>query len=404
MVKHKQLTLHRIIHGIRWRFEHRRWDIIYPLCRRFLPVTNNRICLISWNGTHFNCNPKAIATYLSKYNSDGKYELVAVVDKPKAYTNIYQNIRFVRAYSLQHIISEATCKIFVANIRMFSFHKRQGQYYIQTWHGTGPKKSEKDSIAVLSKEYVEIAIKDCKQTDLMLSGSSYQTNWIKNSTWYEGRILECGSPRYDDFFDITTYNRLKDKVFEKYHISNDSKLVMYAPTFRSLNEIDNFGFNVEKLIKSFKDRFSGNWKLLLRFHPNVATFPLPEIFAKHLSDFVINVTRYDDMQDLLCAADVLITDFSSVSTEFAVQKKPCFLYAPDYAGYDRGLYLVPEQMPFPFAETEEQLLNNIAGFNEESYSLALNKYWDFLGMKEDGKACERVAKEINKIICHHTQE
>ena len=46
----------------------------------------------------------------------------------------------------------------VANIRMNSFNKRKGQLDIQTWHGTGPKKSEKDSIAVLDKVYIDCAI------------------------------------------------------------------------------------------------------------------------------------------------------------------------------------------------------------------------------------------------------
>lgn len=403
MVRKKQLTLHRIIHGLRWRFEHKRWELIYPLLRKVLPIAPNRICFISWNGTNFNCSPKAIAVYMSQYGISETCELIAVVNNPKQYTNKYKNIKFIRSYSFKHLVVEATCKVFVANIRMFNFEKRKGQYYIQTWHGTGPKKSEKDSVEVLSKDYIDVAIKDCQQTDLMLSGSTYQTNWIINSTWYKGKILECGTPRYDDFFNEQTSNALKQNVYSRYHIDKNIRLVMYAPTFRSLEEIGNYGFDVEKLIKVFESKFGGEWKLLLRFHPNVALFPLPEIFAKHLSHFSINATLYDDMQDLLCAADVLITDFSSVSTEFAVQKKPCFLYAPDYANYDRGLYLLPKQMPFPFADSEELLLNNIENFNEVRYNHALGKYVSLLGMKEDGMACEKVVSEINKIICH-TQE
>ena len=60
-------------------------------------------------------------------------------------------------------------------------------------------------------------------------------------------------------------------------------------------------------------------------------------------------------------------------------------------------------MPFPFADSEELLLNNIENFNEVRYNHALGKYVSLLGMKEDGMACEKVVSEINKIICH-TQE
>ena len=68
-------------------------------------------------------------------------------------------------------------------------------------------------------------------------------------------------------------------------------------------------------------------------------------------------------------------------------------------GVERILTL--KQLPFPFAEKEEHLLGNIAMFDYRKYSLVLNAYWYFLGMKEEGKACERVVIEIDKIICHH---
>lgn len=63
--------------------------------------------------------------------------------------------------------------------------------------------------------------------------------------------------------------------------------------------------------------------------------------------------------------------------------------------------VILKQLPFPFAEKEELLLGNIAMFDERKYSLVLNVYWYFLGKKEEGKACERVVIEIDKIICHH---
>lgn len=404
-MQHKKITLHRILHGIKWRWEHRRWDVLYPICSKMFPVSSNKVCFISWNGAHFNCNPKAIATYAAEHNYDGKLQLIAVVNHPNLYRSQYRGIKFVRTFSLKHIYILATCKMLVANIRMSSFNKRKGQLYIQTWHGTGPKKSEKDSVAVLDKVYIDSAIKDCRQTDLMLSGSIYFSKWIRHSTWYTtGKILEAGTPRYDDFFNQKIYDTLKKRVLEKYHIGEHTKLVMYAPTFRSLTEIDNYGFDSEILIKTFEEKFGGEWKLLLRFHPNVANFPLPDIFAKHLSRYVINVTQYDDMQDLLCAADILITDFSSVSTEFAVQRKPCFLYAPDYDSYDRGLYLTPDQMPFMFAETEGKLLCNIRTFDESKYTAAVDKYWKLLGIKEKGTACQAVFNEMNKMLWHHTQE
>ena len=173
---------------------------------------------------------------------------------------------------------------------------------------------------------------------------------------------------------------------------------MYAPTFRSLTEIEDYGFDAKKLIGTLMERFGGKWKLLLRFHPNVAKYPIPDIFSKYLGKEVIDVTRYPDMQDLLCASDALITDFSSVSTEFAIQNKPCFLYAPDLDSYDRGLYIKPEQMPFPLAKTEIELLGVVAGFDEAGYKKLVDKYSLFLGNVEKGCACREVVNEIKKYL------
>ena len=69
-MQYRKITLHRILHGIKWRWEHRRWDVLYPICCKIFPVSTNKVCFISWNGAHFNCNPKAIATYVAEHNYD----------------------------------------------------------------------------------------------------------------------------------------------------------------------------------------------------------------------------------------------------------------------------------------------------------------------------------------------
>ena len=120
--------------------------------------------------------------------------------------------------------------------------------------------------------------------------------------------------------------------------------------------------------------------------------PLPEIYAKYLSNKVFNATSYPDMQDLLCAADVLITDFSSVSTEFVMQDKPCFLFIPDYTTYDRGLYFTPEEMPFPYAFNDKALIKNVQMFDVDSYRKKLYAYKQRIGMIENGLACEKTAQ------------
>lgn len=392
----KEITLKNIKHFIGYWFDYWRWKILYKLLYRMIPINNSLVCSISWKGKSFNCSPKAIVDYMSKHNEMG-LKFVVVVDNPKQYKSRFSDMKFVRTKSIGHLVAQLSCRIFIANVRMPEFDKKSGQFYIQTWHGMGPKKSEKDSISVLSEKYVRNAIKDCAQTDLMLSGSKWQTRWIKESTWYNGEIIEVGTPRDDCFFHIEEYSAKKDKIYSTYHINPKVKLILFAPTFRSAGEIAQNSIDVERLLEAFSNKFGGNYALILRLHPNVSDQPLPIIYSKYLSEKVFNATLYPDMQDLLCAADVLITDFSSVSTEFVMQDKPCFLFIPDYKNYDRDLYFKPEEMPFPYSYSDKDLVKNIYNFDMASYKEKLSLYKEKIGMIENGKACEKLMLPLKKL-------
>jgi CDP-glycerol glycerophosphotransferase len=100
------------------------------------------------------------------------------------------------------------------------------------------------------------------------------------------------------------------------------------------------------------------------------------------------------MQELLCAADILITDYSSSMWDFSLTFKPCFIYAPDLAKYqaEQGFYIPLEQLPFPIAETNEQLAHNIRTFDPEKYKQAVKQYHSDLGSHETGTAREQFCK------------
>lgn len=212
----------KIKHSIIWRWTNWRWALLHKLLFRLVPICKKRICVISWGGKYFNCNPKAIATYIATHNYK-HLQVIAVVNNPIEYRTTYPNIKFVKTKSIGHLIAQLSCKVFIANIRMTDFQKRTGQIYVQTWHGMGPKKSEKDSLKSLAEEYIQDAVKDCSQTDIMLSGSRWQTDWIKNSTWYKGKVLEIGTPRDDCFFNAKEYEKNKHRVYSAYGIDSSKK-------------------------------------------------------------------------------------------------------------------------------------------------------------------------------------
>ena len=75
----------------------------------------------------------------------------------------------------------------------------------------------------------------------------------------------------------------------------------------------------------------------------------------------------------------------------------CFIYATDINTYDRGFYYKIKDLPFPIAEDEEQLINNISQF---SYSIQTQRIKKFVtqewGLKEEGKASEKLFEWIKR--------
>jgi CDP-glycerol glycerophosphotransferase len=121
---------------------------------------------------------------------------------------------------------------------------------------------------------------------------------------------------------------------------------------------------------------------------------------KEINSSIINATNYPDMQELLYAADVLITDYSSSMWDFSLTHKPGFLYAPDLPAYknDRNFYTPIEEWPFLLAETNETLCGNIINFSTEKYIEDVKNHHKSFGSYENGASCKAVAELISSLI------
>ena len=106
-----------------------------------------------------------------------------------------------------------------------------------------------------------------------------------------------------------------------------------------------------------------------------------------------------EQQPLLASSDALITDYSSAEMDFSLTKRPVFQLCKDRADYDRGFYINPESLPFPYAETDDQLVSNILNFDNEKYQSELEQFnREVIGLNETGHASEAVVEwMINKL-------
>ena len=111
------------------------------------------------------------------------------------------------------------------------------------------------------------------------------------------------------------------------------------------------------------------------------------------------------MQELLCISDVGLSDYSSWLCDFALTKKPAFIYATDFDiyGHDRGFYYPLETTPFPIAKNNRELNESIRNFDREKYEVRRQEFLKDKGCIEDGHAAERIVDKIEEIIGHNNR-
>lgn len=359
----------------------------WTLCR-LLPVKNNKIVFISFGGKGFGGNPKAIALAIHEKRPD--LDLVWLTkERDHGFPDFIRPVRFGSFAAVREL---SRAKVWVNDSRGGERYKKKGQFYLQTWHGFAYKKIEAAAEGSLPESYIRQCKRDSSHIDLILSGSRFMTEVYRRDFWYDGKIAEYGTPRNDLFFADT--ESIREKVRLSLSLPKERRLVLYAPTFRQNGELGAYRLDLSAVADSCSSRFGGDWTVLLRLHPNVAE-KSRGLFA-YDGETALDATSYPDMQELLAAADVLITDYSSSMFDFALSGKPCFRYALDMDAYlsDRGFYFPPGSLPFPLALSEGELSDSILGFNADTYSAALARFYEENGFCEDGGASDRAAEAI----------
>lgn len=369
--------------------------ILYYLFR-IIPINRKKIVFQSFKGMGYIDSPKYIHKQILNENLDVKCVWLTKHQYIEQFPN---SIKLVPYNSIRGIYELATAKIWIDNCRKESnVRKRKKQFYIETWHnGISLKRVEKSVESNLSKEYVKSAKNDSKLVNVFISNSDFATKRLKKDFWYNGKIIESGLPRNDVFFqDETVKRKIKKKICDYFNIQQDTKILLYAPTFRRNFNTDIYLKDLSQVIQELNKRFGGKWVPLVHLHPNVA-YKSKEI---KYSDTYINSNNYYDFQELILCSDILLTDYSSTMFEFSFDLKPVFLFMSDLEAYikDRNFEISLTKLPYPIANDLKNLKENICNFNEEKYNKELSVFLKSLGIKERGQASQIIVNEIKKEL------
>lgn len=353
-----------------------------------IPTKKNRVLFLSFNGKQFSDSPKYIYNEMLQYGS--KYELIWVFDDPDSIINI-GSVNYVKKGSFEYFYYFCTSKFIIVNDTSNIYMPvRKSQIYINTWHGGGWFKKVGLSCDNYSR-YTEFEFKmKNRQTTFFTASSEYFVDTVLHRSFgYDGKILRIGMPRNQVFYQDNK-DEVRNLVRGKFLEDSNTLLVLYAPTHRSYkDEIPPLDVNL--LVESLRKRFGKNVKVLFRAHHLIGSFEID-------SSLIENVTNYPDIQELLLACDIVLSDYSSCMWEAAIQYKPIIVYAPDAQKYidTQGFFLEMDKWPFIVGQSNEELARKIIAFDEDEYNVNIRKLVSDTTPYENSRSVQPIIDIITK--------
>lgn len=367
---------------------------IYLIVGRWKRIVSNRVLFMTFQGS-YTCNPKYICEKICELYPEIEPIWVRL-DNDKVFPSKYKVVKFG---SVEYYDALYTSKVLVDNAFNFvkrPYKKKKKQFLIQTMHGSlGIKRI--DAKSNINNSRNQRGYRSAKITDYIISNSLFEDDVYKTSFWPDTPILKLGHARNDLLFkDKLELKDITDRVRCFYKVEEDAKLALYAPTFLrpGTNDIEVIDF--ERLKISLTSRFGGSWYILNRLHPRDSRNKKNTL----QQDYILDGNAYEDIQELMVAIDFAITDYSSWIFDYVLMKKPGAIFAPDVDFYSAttGFFYPITSTPFMFAKTNDELMEQIQVFIDGEYIDRVNAFVDQKGCMDDGRASERAAKVIFKLI------
>ena len=347
-------------------------------CRHvYTRVEPKKIVFNQFQGGGFGCNPKYIAAELLRRRRD--LDLVWLArDAAAVQRELPAGIRAVAWKSPAALRELATAGVWVANhnlghfVRHCGLVKKPGQRYYQTWHGS-------------------FGIKRCTET-LGAAEARMLDGFFANCTWEATLARGWFGPSVS--LHMTGHPRNDPVVQSRGRAPGAARTLLYVPTFRDDGSQEAYLVDFAAVAAALARRWPADWKVQVRLHPNMRKKGVRLPFAGDVED----VTDYPDIQELLAAADAVVSDYSSCIFDFALSGRPAFVYAPDRAKYEteRGFYYPLAETPFPVAESPAALAAAIAAFDEAAYARRCADFFAAKGSAEKGDAAAQSAEIILK--------
>lgn len=351
----------------------------------------------SFFGKNYSDSPKYVYEYLQK-NYPDKYRFIWVIDKKKTFVP-YKHTK-VKRFSIRYCYYLARCKYYIFNSRQpVWIKKRDGNVFLQTWHGTPLKRLvfDLEDINSATPRYKKQTYLQSRSWDYLIAANQYSSDIFKRCFIYNKTMLETGYPR-NDIMHWDNKDEISSSLRDKLGIPKGKKTILYAPTWRDDEYYTKgqYKFTLKLDLQLMKEQLGDEYVILLRTHYFIAD----SIDITGMEDFAFNFSNYDDISELYLISDYLITDYSSVFFDYANLKRPMLFYTYDLEKYRdvlRGFYIdIEEELPGPLLFTTEEIIDAFHNMNEivDNYREKYDAFYEKFCSWEDGYASRKVANEV----------
>lgn len=345
----------------------------------------------SWRGAYSD-NPRAISETLHELRPEYRHLWVAAGDARAALPSW---ATAVTPGSRAYLAALRAARYVVVNTHMPGyFRKRSGTVYVQTWHGTPLKRLGRDMHRqgfLTDPQYLAQMRRDVASWDVLVSPNPFSTPIFRHAFGFQGQVVESGYPRNDLLAAQTpAAAALRAAVRADLGLGEGTLAILYAPTWR-----DGVPFRLRLDPDALARRVGRDHRLLVRLHPKDA-----ERAAATVPGGAIDVSARGDIRDLYLAADVLVTDYSSATFDFAVTRKPMLFFTYDLEHYRdelRGFYFDFErEAPGPLLATAHDVaaalddLEAVRAAHAERYAAFVERFCPL----DDGGAAARVVDAV----------
>lgn len=363
-------------------------------------VDENLIIFEANLGKNYTGNPKYLYEYMLRTPEYAGFKFVWAYPDTES-TKIPGNPILAKRGSAEYFYYLAKAKYWVNNILFPVKEKREETVYLQTWHGTPLKKlgfdiecegPEKQSFGNLHKESLN--------WDYLLVDNDYGEEKLVNAFRFKKKVIKEGYPINDIFYNEDLKNAAKERLLHQYPTINGKKVILYAPTWRDLqgDYVRGYDFSLPFDVAQLYNNFNDEYVILVKLHHLISDSLVIDDAYK---DFLINVSNEEDIMELLCITDILITDYSSVFYDFASAKKPILFYMYDldeYMNETRGLYVGIDTLPGPILANSDELNDAISNIENYKYETSekLQSFCNEMAKYCNGHSCEKVLNIVLK--------